>query len=234
MTDFILIAGVLLLASLGPLIFPAAQAGFSSMPMLATRVLLPAIGGLTLISVLLRRSHRTISRAIVLGAAAGAVATVPLEIVRLTGFHYGHMPGNLPRLMGVLLLDQFAQGPSLTSDIAGWAYHFWNGASFGILFTLLFGTRRYWVAALYGAGIGLGFMLSPVVRSLGVGFFGLEFSRGFPVTVLAAHLAFGGALGILSRLFLGKKPSLLWNSILAWRRYLSGGRRVAPAIADQP
>lgn len=214
MADLLLIAGVLLLASVGPLIFPAAQAGFSSMPLLATRALLPTIGGLTLLSAVPRRSHRAVSASIVMGAAAGAIATLPLEIVRLIGFHYGYMPGNLPRLMGVLLLDQFAQGPSLASDVAGWAYHFWNGASFGILFVVLFGTRRRWLAALYGIAIGLGFMLSPVVKSLGVGFFGLEFSRGFPVTVLTAHLAFGGALGLLARVFLGKKSSLLWNSVL--------------------
>jgi hypothetical protein len=34
---------------------------------------------------------------------------------------------------------------------------------------------------------GLGFMLSPVVAALGVGFLGLEFSKGLPVTVTLAH-----------------------------------------------
>jgi len=32
--------------------------------------------------------------------------------------------------MGVLLLDRFALGPSALSDIAGFSYHFWNGAAF--------------------------------------------------------------------------------------------------------
>lgn len=213
MAQLLLTAVVLLLASVGPLIFPAAQAGYGSMPVFSTRVLLPAIGGLALLSALLRSSHRAIARAIVLGAAAGAIATLPLEAVRLIGFHYGYMPGNLPRLMGVLLLNRFAEGPSLSSDIAGWAYHFWNGASFGILFVTLFGARRRWLAAIYGLAVGVGFLLSPVVASLGVGFFGLEFSRGFPVTVLTAHLAFGGALGVLTRMVLGKQPSLVWNAL---------------------
>lgn len=213
MAQLLLTAVVLLLASVGPLIFPAAQDGYGSMPVFSTRVLLPAIGGLALLSALLRSSHRAIARAIVLGAAAGAIATLPLEAVRLIGFHYGYMPGNLPRLMGVLLLNRFAEGPSLSSDIAGWAYHFWNGASFGILFVTLFGARRRWLAAIYGLAVGVGFLLSPVVASLGVGFFGLEFSRGFPVTALTAHLAFGGALGVLTRMVLGKQPSLVWNAL---------------------
>jgi hypothetical protein len=167
-----------------------------------------------LLSALVWSSHRAIARAIVLGAAAGALATLPLEAVRLIGFHYGYMTVNLPRLMGVLLLNRFAEGPSLSSDIAGCAYHFWNGASFGILFVALFGARRRWLAAIYGFAIGVGFLLSPVVASLGVGFFGIEFSRGFPVIVLAAHLAFGGTLGLLTRLFIGNTPSPMWNSVL--------------------
>jgi hypothetical protein len=213
MAQLLLTAVVLLLASVGPLIFPAAQAGYGSLPVFATRALLPAIGGLALLSVLLRSSHRAISRAIVLGAAAGALATLPLEAVRLIGFHNGYMPGNLPRLMGVLLLNRFAHGPSLASDIAGWAYHFSNGASFGIVFVSLFGAQRRWLAVLYGIAIGVGFMLSPVVNSLGVGFLGLEFSRGFPVTVLTAHLAFGGALGVLARMLSGEQPSLIWHPV---------------------
>jgi hypothetical protein len=215
MAQFFRLAVVVILASVGPLIFPAAQAGYCSMPVLAIRVLLPAIAGLIALSRLLWIPHRTISKAIVLGGAAGILATLPLEAVRLLGFHLGYMPGNLPRLMGVLLLNRFAVGPSLASDIAGWTYHFWNGASFGVLFVVVFGTCRRWLAAIYGIAIGIGFMLSPVVASLGVGFFGLEFSRGFPVTVLAAHLAFGAVLGLLSRTLLPKQPSLLWNAVLA-------------------
>ncbi len=82
--------------------------------------------------------------------------------------------------MGVLLLNRFADGPSLESDIAGWGYHYWNGASFGLIYVLVFGTRRRWVGAVFGVVLGFGCMLSPVVPALGVGFLGLEFSKGSP------------------------------------------------------
>ncbi len=49
------------------------------------------------------------------------------------------MPGSLPQLAGVLLLDRFMLGPSLWSDVAGWAYHYWNGVCFGLIFAVLFG-----------------------------------------------------------------------------------------------
>lgn len=198
---------VLLLAAIGPNIFPAAQAGHGDMHTLALRLLLPSLFALVLLAILLRRSEPDLSRIILLGGASGAMATASLEVVRLTGFHFDFMPGNLPRLMGVLLLDRFAEGPSLLSDIAGWAYHFWNGAAFGIVYTIVFGTRRRWIGAIYGIALGIGFMLSPVVTSLGVGFFGLQFSYGFPITVLAAHLAFGWTLGLLTQRLLGLRGS---------------------------
>ena len=107
------------------------------------------------------------------------------------------MPGNLPRLMGVLLLDRFALGPSTLSDAAGFAYHAWNGASFGIVFTMLAKGRSSWWAVPFGLLVGLGFLASPVVLALGVGPFGRDFGWQFAATVLAAHAAFGLALALL-------------------------------------
>lgn len=194
---------LLLAASVAPLIFPIAESGRSSMDVLAKMALLPAAVLLLATLTLLYRSGDSLAKTAAAGLAAGAVATVALEAIRMPGFWLGFMPGNLPRLMGVLLLDQFASGPSLESDLAGWAYHFWNGASFGIIYVLVFGTCRRWVGAIFGVLLGFGFMLSPVVSALGVGFLGLEFSKGFPLTVTAAHAAFGLALGWLTSEWLG-------------------------------
>jgi hypothetical protein len=194
-------------ASISPLIFPLAESGRSSMDVLAKFALLPSIAVIGIFLGLLYRRNDPLARLAVVGLAAGAVATVALEAIRLPGFWLGFMPGNLPRLMGVLLLDQFATGPTLRSDIAGWAYHFWNGASFGLIYVLVFGTCRRWVGAVYGVLLGFGFMLSPVVAALGVGFLGLEFSSGFPVTVTLAHIAFGAILGWLSARWLGYEGS---------------------------
>lgn len=194
-------------ASVSPLIFPMAESGRSSMDVLARVALLPSIGVIGIFLGFLYRRNDPLARLAVVGLGAGAVATVALEAIRLPGFWLGFMPGNLPRLMGVLLLNQFATGPTLGSDVAGWAYHFWNGASFGLIYMLVFGTCRRWIAAVYGVLLGFGFMFSPVVAALGVGFLGLDFSRGFPVTVTLAHAAFGGVLGWLSARWLGFEAS---------------------------
>lgn len=203
----------LLAAAVGPNIFPAAEAGYGELHIFAIRLLLPAIAVLAVIAILSRKWEPAVARSIIGGALVGALATIPLEAVRILGYLLGFMPGNLPRLMGVLLLNRFALGPSTASDIAGWAYHFWNGASFGIIYVLIFGAARRWVGALYGIAVGVGFMLSPVVVALGVGYFGAQFSLGFPVTVLTAHLAFGLTLGLLARRFLSSQPSLLFAGL---------------------
>src|SRR6516162_9980065 len=207
------ILALLAAASLSPLIFPLAESGRSTMDVLAKLALLPAIWLIAVIWGLLHRREDPLARYIAVGLAAGAVATVALEGVRLPGFWLGFMPGNLPRLMGVLLLNQFATGPTPASDIAGWAYHFWNGASFGLIYILVFGTCRRWVGAIYGVVLGFGFMLSPVVSALGVGFLGLEFSKGFPVTVTLAHAAFGGVLGWLTARWLGFEASPVRDAV---------------------
>ena len=194
-------------ASASPLIFPLAESGRSTMDVLAKLALLPAIGLIGVIWGFLHGREDPLAGHITVGLAAGAAATTALEAVRLPGFWLGFMPGNLPRLMGVLLLNQFATGPTLASDVAGWAYHFWNGASFGLIYVLVFGTCRRWIGTLYGVLLGLGFMLSPVVSALGVGFLGLDFSKGFPVTVTLAHAAFGAVVGWLSARWLGFEAS---------------------------
>ena len=209
----LLLVVTLAAASVGPLVFPAAQAGHGTMSQLATYFLLPAVGLLIVTALLSWKSMSPVGRAIVWGGLAGAIATIGLEVVRLSGFKMGYMPGNLPRLMGVLLLNRFALGPSIASDLAGWAYHFWNGASFGIIYALLLGTSRRWVGLVYGIVVGLGFLVSPVVASLGAGYFGLQFSAGFPITVLTAHAVFGLMLGMLAHRFLSAQRSVIMTEL---------------------
>lgn len=203
----------MLSAAVGPLLFPAAMAGYGSLAQMAARFLLPSVAVFVVAAALGYWWRPSLARLVVLGGLAGIIATVPLEVVRLAGFHLEYMPGNLPRLMGVLLLDRFALGPSVASDVAGWAYHFWNGACFAVLYVAIFGTARRWLAVLYGIVIGIGFMVSPVVTSLGIGKFGLEYSIGFPITVTLAHVAYGAALGILAARFAGRQLSPLWQNI---------------------
>ncbi len=190
----------LLLAGVSPNIFPAAQAGIASMSVLGLRLLLPSVVALALVTgIAAWRRHRRLSNRIFAGAAAGLVATLGLEAVRATSFHvFEGMPGDLPRLLGVLMTDRFMLGPSHFSDVLGWTYHFWNGATFGIIFAVVFGRTSLLSAVVYGELVGMGFLISPAVSSLGIGFMGLEMPM-MPITVALAHLAYGLILGVLCR-----------------------------------
>jgi len=215
---------LLLLSAISPNLFVIAQAGIAKLSSLAFKFLIPSVTLIFIIILILKIFKYTeLVRLTVTGIIAGLIATVALEIFRESGFRLGTMPGELPRLMGVLLLNQFSSGPDALSDAAGWVYHFWNGAAFGIIFSLLFGQSKAWQGILFGLLIGIGFMMSPVVKSLGIGLFGFEFKNGyeFATTVTLAHVAYGFALSFLLRRFnkripniwLRLKPSLLNNYI---------------------
>jgi hypothetical protein len=193
--------GILLaLAAVAPNAFPAAQAGYGTLHDFAIYGIVPSAILLVLALGLVKHPwFGAVALAARNGAIAGAVATLALEAVRYPGFKLGFMPGNLPELMGVLLLDRFALGPSAASTLAGFTYHFWNGACFGIIFALVRFNLPNWWAIPYGILLGVGFMVSPVVQGLGVGLFGVDFGWHFAATVLTAHLAFGAALaGLLA------------------------------------
>jgi hypothetical protein len=200
------------LAAVAPTAFPAAQAGYSTLHDLAFFAVIPAAVLLVLGWAFLRRSPFTGLAALIRnGAFAGALATIALEAVRYSGFRMGFVPGNLPELMGVLLFDRFALGPTTASTISGFVYHFWNGACFGIIFALGRFSLPNWWAIPYGIAVGVGFLMSPVVQGLGVGLFGVNFGWHFAATVLAAHLAFGAAIASL----LGRsraRPASGWRS----------------------
>ena len=182
-------------AAVSPNIFPAAQAGLAGMSVLAVNLLVPSVASLAVVAVIAAsRGHRSLVRGMIAGGACGAVATLGLEAVRLTSFYFGGMPGNLPRLLGVLLLNRFMLGPSALSDALGYAYHFWNGACFGLIFAVLFGkTSRRWTS-VYGLAVGLGFLAGPATRAMGVGFLALAMPT-MMATVVAAHLVYGLLLG---------------------------------------
>ena len=207
-----LVLFVLILAGIAPVLFPISQTGSEALSSLATKYLIPSaalIFAITALNYFLK--YKKLNQQIYSGMLAGLVATIGLEIVREIGFRLGGMPGDMPKLMGVLLLNRFAEGPGFWSNIAGWAYHFWNGACFGIIFSLFFGRPKIWAGIVYAFFIGIGFMISPVTRTLGIGAFGFQFKDGyqFITTVTLAHIAFGSILGWMIYKMNTGKPNIL-------------------------
>lgn len=176
--------------------------GMPSMNLLTKTVLLPSIALLIVVWVAAHRmGFERLTNRIWTGIWVGAAATAALDIIRLTGFSLGWLPGNNPRMFGVLILDQMAQGPDDLSDFIGSLYHYWVGATLGLTYTLLFGRTRWWGGLIFGGGfVELGMMITPpMVIAMAVGYFGLDYGRGWEVlaTSVPAHIAFGSVLGLL-------------------------------------
>ena len=195
----VLLSGVILLcAAVSPNMLPAAQGGYFKMSFLAVWALIPAVVvlGLT-VTFAAWRGHRRLVNRVWVGLVAGLIATVGLEAVRITSFRvFGGMPGDMPQLMGVLLMNRFMLGPSALSTTLGYLDHFWNGACFGIVFAVIFGRVYFNWGILYALAIGTGFLLSPAVPALGVGFIAHDMPA-MQITVYLAHLVFGTILGLL-------------------------------------
>jgi hypothetical protein len=84
----------------------------------------------------------------------GASRPTPTPKIRGTqGFGWDSRLGNLAGLMGVLLFDRIALGPTVASTLGRFAYHFWNSARFGITFALgRFNLPVWWAVPCRAAG----------------------------------------------------------------------------------
>lgn len=172
-----------------------------------TYVLLPALVILAVVSVFALARYPGLANLILAGLAAGAVATVALDAVRLTGFGLRWMPANLPPMFGMLILGP--QSSPAQAQVVGYLYHFLNGASFGIMYTLAVGRGRLWWGIGWGIVIWLLMMISPPLLIMGVGPFGVKFGPGLVVTTFVAHVAYGAALGWLAQRWVaGRGPTL--------------------------
>lgn len=187
-------------AAIGPnILVVALTPGMPTMDVLTQYALLPSVLLLVVVIVITSqlRLERLLNR-IWTGIWVGAVSTAALDVLRLTGFSLGWMPGNMPRMFGVLILDQMAVGPSDLSDVVGGLYHYWVSACFGLTYTLLMGRTRWWGGLIWGLIIEIGMMTTPpMVVAMDTGYFGLKFGFGVLGTSLAAHIVYGIVLGIL-------------------------------------
>lgn len=176
--------------------------GMPSMKALTITVLLPSIALLIVVWIAAYRlGLERLTNRIWTGLWVGAAATAALDTIRLTGFSLGWLPGNNPRMFGVLILDTMALGPTEFSDFIGSLYHYWAGATLGLTYTLLVGRTRWWGGLIWGGFfVELGMMTTaPMVIAMDVGYFGLKYGRGWEVlaTSVPAHIAFGTVLGLL-------------------------------------
>ena len=181
--------------------------GLCSMRTFTFAILLPATFLLVMLAVLDRvKGDRHLWRAVLVGSAAGLIAACAYDVFRLPfvfarewGIDAVVPPMPLfkvfPRFGAMILgepVDQLSY--SRAAHLVGWAYHFSNGVTFGVMYLALIGDgrRRSWLwAVLLAVGLEMGMLLTPYPQ-----FFHIPLTRLFVAVTFAAHLVFGVALGL--------------------------------------
>jgi hypothetical protein len=156
-----------------------------------------------------RRNDGQLARMLLLGAGTGLLAAVAYDLFRVpfVWAHQWHLEGIVPALnlfkvfprFGALILGEPMEQAaySMGAQTLGWAYHFSNGATFGLMYVAMIGApeRRHWSwAVLMALGLEAGMLLTPYPA-----FFGIHIGPAFLAATLCAHLIFGAALGWLVR-----------------------------------
>ena len=151
-----------------------------------------------------RTHYPDVFRRVVIGLGAGALATVSLDFFREMGVINSWLPGDTPNMFGKMITgsNNFAFFYPI-----GFFVHFMNGASFGLFYSFVWGRRSSFRSAITWATLWalvteLGMMTGPPMGPM-VGLFGSRYAwpQLFLLT-LAAHIAFGITLGIISQYFL--------------------------------
>ncbi len=220
-------------AAVGPnILVVALTPGMPEMPFLARWALLPSIVLLAAVMAVARSfGFKRLTNRIWTGLWVGFAATAALDFFRLISFSMGWLPGNLPRMFGVLITDTMAQGPTVFSDIVGSLYHYWVSACFGLAFALMVGKTRWWGGLIWGLIIEVGMMTTPpMVVAMGTGYFGLALGKGLLNGVflgsLVPHISYGIALGLLLERYTRHQGSVFHLLREAW----SSARKALTAV----
>ncbi|MBI1743016.1 hypothetical protein HYR54_08105 [Candidatus Acetothermia bacterium] len=143
------------------------------------------------------------------GLAAGFVASFALDAIRYpVGVGMETLPGDLPTMFGMMITGTM---PATAGVIfIGYVYHFLNGASFGLIYTLIAGKVKWYWGLAWGLIVELLMMTTPPMLVMGVGPFGINppwWPKLF-LTTLAAHVAFGVILGLLAQRWVKEESTL--------------------------
>ncbi|CAE6500869.1 hypothetical protein [Candidatus Nitrosotenuis uzonensis] len=180
--------------------------------------LIPTVIAIFAIGISARKKFQRLSNRLFVGMAAGAIATLALEVFRIPGYLFiGWIPMDDMIMLPGMLLTAKAETimgvreiimqsgmpmnffiPTFDALVAGALWHFWNGATFGIVYSLFIGKGRWWYGLIWGFVVEIGMMLAPWLIMM-KGPFGFQHMDGYNIFVmtLIAHLAFGAVLGIL-------------------------------------
>jgi hypothetical protein len=157
-----------------------------------------------------RKGLHAVADALAVGTVGGLLGTVGYDLVRIPFELAGQRVFAPISVFGVWLFD--ARASSRFTEVAGWAYHYLNGLTFGVMYALVM-RGRHWAWA-----VGWAFLLETLAV---VSPFGRVFalSGNYPAIAIAylGHVAYGVPLGWTVQRFDGVNRFL--GNLPAWSRW---------------
>jgi hypothetical protein len=196
------------------LLVVAASAGIAPMPVLFWAVGVP---GMALVVAILGYARFTgldrLFQRLWLGLVGGVLLTLALDAVRVAGVHLDYLPDSVTMFGNMITAAPAMAEPTALSYALGGAYHFFNGISFALVYSILFGRSRWWGPVLFSVlVVELGMMtlppMAPKFGAFGVETFGTVWN-GYFLDTLLAHVAMGLALGVVMHRFARYRGVLL-------------------------
>lgn len=172
--------------------------GWLPMYFLVDLMAAPSLVVLLVLGIIARRINQPIFlNRLAVGAWGGLAATLAYDAVRLALWRTGVFRFNpfvSHPIFGWLITGLPEE--TLTAQLVGWSYHFWNGFGFGIMYTLVAGPAHWGYALLWALFLEIGWLTAlPSV---------LEFRLNPELITLSmiGHGAYGIALGLIARKFI--------------------------------
>lgn len=163
------------------------------------------LGVVAAFAVMLRRAghdeRRSIIRSLGYGAAAGVLATLAYDLVRVALSEVDpspYKPFEAITRFGQLLLATGSRDAGVV--LAGALYHSLNGATFGVAFMLLFARDgRIGLPRAVILGSAWGIFLELFQLSLYPNWLGIRYLNEFVTISASGHLAYGATLAVVGR-----------------------------------
>jgi hypothetical protein len=196
------------------LLVVAASAQLAPMPLLFWAVGLPGMALVAAILVYARFAGLDrLCQRLWLGLVGGIVLTLALDAVRVAGVHLGYLPDSVTMFGNMITATPAMAEPTPLSYALGGTYHFFNGISFALVYSILFGRSRWWGPVLFSvAFVEVGMMtlppMAPKFGAFGIETFGSVWN-GYFLDTLLAHAAMGLALGVIMQHFARYRGLLL-------------------------
>jgi hypothetical protein len=165
--------------------------GLASLRLATLAVALPCCVALVVVWVWARRSEKQLAARLEIGFVGGLLGSIAYDLIRIPFHMTGQRIFAPISAFGVWLAE--ADMSSRFTEVLGWAYHYSNGITFGIMFTLFMKRRHWGWAILWAFVLETIAVLSPFGR-----IFSLQGNYYAIGIAYLGHVAYGLPLGWLA------------------------------------